>query len=76
MIGGFGALCFAANPPNLVLIYADDLGYGDVSCNGTKYIKTPNIDKVAAEGCRFTSGYSTSATCTPLRHGYCPVSSE
>ena len=58
----------AARPPNVVLIYADDLGYGDVGCNGSKYILTPNMDHVAAAGCRFTSGYCTAATCTPSRY--------
>ncbi|MDI1313467.1 sulfatase-like hydrolase/transferase, partial [Prosthecobacter sp.] len=47
---------FAAKPPNVIVIMADDLGYGDVSCNGTKALKTPNIDQLAAEGLRFTSG--------------------
>src|SRR5688500_17666838 len=55
-------------PPNIVLIYADDLGYGDVSCYGAKRIHTPNIDRLAREGLRFTHGHSTSATCTPSRY--------
>jgi len=54
--------------PNIVLIYADDLGYGDVSCYGATRVTTPNIDRVAAEGLRFTSAYATSATCTPSRY--------
>ncbi len=53
--------------PNIVIIYADDLGYGDVSCYGATKIKTPNIDKVAAGGLRFTNAHSSSATCTPSR---------
>lgn len=57
----------AAERPNLVVIMADDLGYGDISCNGSKTISTPNIDKVAAEGLRFTSGYCSASTCTPTR---------
>src|SRR5215208_4084874 len=63
---------FAANadrPPNIVVIYADDLGYGDVSCYGATKIKTPNIDGVAREGRRFTNAHATSATCTPSRFG-------
>ena len=56
-----------AAPPNIVLIYADDLGYGDVSCNGATAVETPNIDRLAKEGLNFTSGYCTSATCTPSR---------
>ena len=54
--------------PNLVIIYMDDLGYGDVSAYGTGTLQTPNIDHLAAEGLRFTSGYCTSATCTPSRY--------
>ncbi len=57
-----------AQKPNVILIYADDLGYGDLSCYGAKAIKTPNIDKLAKQGTRFTRGYSTSATCTPSRY--------
>jgi arylsulfatase A-like enzyme len=53
--------------PNIVLIYTDDVGIGDISCNGTSAIKTPNIDKLAANGVRFTNVHTTSATCTPSR---------
>jgi arylsulfatase A-like enzyme len=53
--------------PNIVLIYTDDVGFGDVSCNGTSAVKTPNIDKLAASGVRFTNVHTTSATCTPSR---------
>src|SRR5262245_33706948 len=61
---------WAAEPtrPNIVLIYADDLGYGDLSCYGTKQIQTPNIDRLAREGLRFTDAHSSSATCTPSRY--------
>ena len=54
--------------PNIVFIYLDDLGYGDISCYGGK-IKTPNIDALANNGVRFTNGYATSATSTPSRYG-------
>lgn len=54
--------------PNIILIYADDLGYGDLGCYGAKLIPTPNIDKIAGEGLRFTNGYATSGTCTPSRY--------
>ncbi len=54
--------------PNIVLLYADDLGYGDVSCNGAKRVKTPNIDKMAGEGLRFTDAHAAAATCTPSRY--------
>ncbi len=56
-----------ARPRNVVIIYADDLGYGDVSCYGAKRVTTPNVDRLAREGLRFTSGYATSGTCTPSR---------
>ncbi len=55
--------------PNVVVIYLDDLGYGDVSCYGGLGLKTPNIDVLANAGVRFTNGYATSATCTPSRYG-------
>ncbi|MBN1807294.1 MAG: arylsulfatase [Sedimentisphaerales bacterium] len=54
--------------PNVVVIYADDLGYGDVSCYGATKIRTPNIDKLASHGLRFTNAHSPSATCTPSRY--------
>jgi arylsulfatase A-like enzyme len=57
----------ADQPPNIVIIIADDLGYGDVSCNGATAVPTPHIDRVAAEGLRFTSGYCSASTCTPTR---------
>jgi arylsulfatase A-like enzyme len=58
----------AQNRPNVVLIYADDLGYGDVSAYGAGRIKTPNIDRLAREGLRFTDAHATAATCTPSRY--------
>ena len=54
--------------PNIVLILADDLGYADVSCYGGK-IQTPHVDRLAAEGMRFTDAHSTSSVCTPTRYG-------
>lgn len=54
--------------PNVIFIYADDLGYGDVGCYGATKVKTPNIDKLAADGLLFKNGYATSATCTPSRY--------
>ncbi len=53
--------------PNIVVIYTDDLGFGDISVNGTSAIKTPNIDKLAKSGVNFTNSHTTSATCTPSR---------
>ncbi|NJN25444.1 MAG: arylsulfatase [Cyclobacteriaceae bacterium] len=54
--------------PNIVVIYADDLGYGDVGAYGATEIKTPNIDRLAMGGQRFTDGYASSATCSPSRY--------
>jgi arylsulfatase A-like enzyme len=53
--------------PNIIFILADDLGYGDVGCFGQKIIKTPNIDKMAQEGMRFTDHYAGSTVCAPSR---------
>ncbi|MDY7395805.1 arylsulfatase [Aureibaculum sp. 2210JD6-5] len=53
--------------PNIVIIYADDLGYGDVSSYGSTELITPNIDRIAKEGIKFTNGYATAPTCTPSR---------
>ncbi len=53
--------------PNVIFIYADDLGYGDLSSYGATEISTPNIDKLAEKGIRFTNAHATSATCTPSR---------
>jgi arylsulfatase A-like enzyme len=58
----------AQTAPNVVLIYADDLGYGDVSAYGAGRIKTPNIDRLAREGLRFTDAHAPAATCTPSRY--------
>ena len=54
--------------PNVVLIFADDLGYGDLSCYGATKVKTPNIDSLARDGRRFTDAHSASAVCTPSRY--------
>jgi arylsulfatase A-like enzyme len=56
------------NLPNVILIYADDVGYGDLSCQGATKVQTPNIDKLAVEGRRFTDAHSVSAVCTPSRY--------
>ena len=56
-----------AKPPNLILIFCDDLGYGDLSCYGGKRQVTPAIDRIAREGIRFTNFYSSSPVCTPSR---------
>src|SRR5438046_4313461 len=76
-----GSVCFlviltaafsasAADPPrkpNIVFILADDLGYGELGCYGQKKIKTPNIDRLAAEGIRFTQCYAGTTVCAPSR---------
>ena len=54
--------------PNIVFIYGDDIGYGDLGCYGATAVKTPHVDRLAAEGLRFTSAYSAAATCTPSRY--------
>jgi len=54
--------------PNIVIIYADDLGYGEIGAYGATELKTPNLDKLANGGVRFTNGYASSATCTPSRY--------
>ena len=67
--------CLAVTPtmaadalPNVVLIFADDLGYGDLGCYGATKVQTPNIDRLAKEGRRFTDAHSVSAVCTPSRY--------
>lgn len=61
---------FAKNPkqPNIVIIYADDVGYGDFSCYGYSKIRTPNVDKLAQSGIRFTNAHCVAATSTPSRY--------
>jgi arylsulfatase A len=59
----------AAPKPNIVLIFADDLGYGDLGCYGASKVKTPHIDKLATEGRKFTDAHSASAVCSPSRYG-------
>ena len=57
----------ATGKPNIVFILADDLGYADLSCYGAKEIKTPNLDRMASEGVRFTDFYAPAGVCTPSR---------
>lgn len=61
------ALAGVERKPNVVIIFCDDLGYQDVGCFGSPHIKTPNIDRMAAEGMKFTSFYSAAPVCTPSR---------
>ena len=62
------SICLGKERPNVVLIFADDLGYGDLSCYGATKVKTPNIDRLGKEGRRFTDAHSASAVCTPSRY--------
>lgn len=56
--------------PNIIVVYVDDLGYGDLSSYGATHIKTPNVDRLANEGLLFTNAYATSAICTPSRYSF------
>ncbi len=60
----------AASPPNILFILADDMGWGDLSCYGRPDYQTPNLDKLAAQGMRFTNAYSAAPVCTPTRVGF------
>ncbi len=62
------AFGMAAPPPNIVIMLADDLGYGDTSCYGAQRIHTPHIDALANRGVRFTDAHTSAATCTPSRY--------
>src|SRR5687767_1650504 len=57
----------SSRKPNVIFIIADDLGWTDVACYGSKYYETPNIDRLAAQGMRFTSGYTCGPNCQPTR---------
>src|SRR5258708_40182475 len=58
-----------AETPNLVVILADDMGWGDLGCYGATQTNTPYLDRLATEGMRFTDAHSPSAVCTPTRYG-------
>jgi arylsulfatase A-like enzyme len=62
-----GRIAAEESRPNVVIIFADDLGYGDLGCYGSPTIRTPHLDRMAAEGLRFTDFYSASEVCTPSR---------
>jgi arylsulfatase A-like enzyme len=64
---GSVAAASAAEKPNILFILSDDIGYGDVGCYGATLVKTPNIDRLAREGRRFTDAHSPASTCTPTR---------
>jgi arylsulfatase len=67
LLGWAAVVAAGERPPNVVLIYADDLGYGDLGCYGATDIKTPHLDRLAKEGTRFTSFYVAQAVCTASR---------
>ncbi|WP_300602364.1 sulfatase-like hydrolase/transferase [Niabella sp.] len=62
------AFAQTASRPNVLIIYTDDLGYGDLSCNGAKVIATPNVDRLAQNGINFSNAHATASTCTPSRY--------
>ena len=76
-----GSAASAADRPNIIFILADDLAQGDLGCYGQKLIKTPNLDRMAAEGTRFMQAYSGTSVCAPSRSslmtglhmGHCPI---
>ena len=67
-VAEFAAAAESPAKPNIIVSLADDLGPGDMSCAGATKVQTPNIDRLAADGVRFTNGYAPSATCTPSRY--------
>jgi arylsulfatase A len=66
-IGAPGIAAAADQPPNVILILVDDMGWMDLSCQGSDYYQTPNVDRLAAEGMRFTDAYAACAVCSPTR---------
>jgi arylsulfatase A-like enzyme len=68
-LSAFTAAADSVRPPNIVLILADDLGYGELGAYGGKAIPTPNLDSLAKHGVRFTRGYVSCPMCSPTRAG-------
>jgi arylsulfatase A-like enzyme len=70
-LSAVAASCTDKSPqkPNIVIIYADDIGYGDLECYGARTVKTPNVNRLAHEGILFTNAYACGSTCTPSRYG-------
>ncbi|MEI6680409.1 MAG: sulfatase-like hydrolase/transferase, partial [Mariniphaga sp.] len=73
-VAAFGAMASPAfakteqtKKPNILFILADDYGWSDMSCSGSKYYETPHLDQLAAEGVRFTNAYSACSVCSPSR---------
>lgn len=65
-----GVWVHAASRPNIIFLLADDIGYGDISCYGARHARTPNLDRLAAQGCKFTDAHSPASTCTPTRRAF------
>ena len=65
----YGGMVSAKDRPNILVLLADDLGYGDIGCYGHPTIQTPHLDKLATEGLRLTDCYSAAANCSPARAG-------
>ena len=63
-LGGFGRVAKGVEQPNIILLVADDLGYGELGCQGNAEIPTPHIDSISANGTRFTQGYVTAPNCS------------
>ena len=68
LAGWFCSPAAVAERPNVVLILADDLGYGSLGCYGNEAAKTPHVDRLAAQGIRFTDAYAPASVCTPSRY--------
>jgi len=71
LVAGLGTPLPAATEPakpNIVYILSDDVGYGDIGCYGANKVKTPNLDRLAGQGCRFTDAHATGSVCTPTRY--------
>ena len=69
------AILSAEEKPNFIVIFVDDLGYGDVGCFGNELIRTPVIDRMAREGMRFDNFYANCPVCSPTRRTSCSISS-
>ena len=68
LLASMAAPLSAQQLPNVVVIVADDLGYGDLSCYGATRVSTPNVDRLAASGIRFTNAHACASTSTPSRY--------
>ena len=68
MLSACMAMAAVPSAPNVVIILADDVGYGDLSCYGAKLVQTPQLDSIAKHGIRFTDAHSPSTVCTPTRY--------